>query len=63
MAESIWRRLLIQALTRERSRARHAMGRFGRPEEIAAAIAYLASDDAAFTTGVVLPVDGGWLVA
>ncbi|MCW5749284.1 MAG: glucose 1-dehydrogenase [Alphaproteobacteria bacterium] len=48
---------------RERSRRRHAMGRFGKPEEIAAAIAYLASDDADFVTGVALPVDGGWLAA
>jgi NAD(P)-dependent dehydrogenase (short-subunit alcohol dehydrogenase family) len=48
---------------RARSRARHAMGRFGRPEEIAAAILYLASDDASFVTGVALPVDGGWLAA
>jgi NAD(P)-dependent dehydrogenase (short-subunit alcohol dehydrogenase family) len=48
---------------RERSRLRHAMGRFGKPEEIAAAVLYLASPDAAFVTGVALPVDGGWLAA
>jgi NAD(P)-dependent dehydrogenase (short-subunit alcohol dehydrogenase family) len=48
---------------RERSRQRHAMGRFGRPEEIAAAIVYLASDEASFVTGIELPVDGGWLAA
>lgn len=35
------------------------VGRMGRPEEIAAAIAYLASDEASFVTGVALPVDGG----
>jgi len=35
------------------------MGRIGRPEEVAAAIAFLASDDAAFVTGAALLVDGG----
>ncbi|HEX2890273.1 SDR family oxidoreductase [Vineibacter terrae] len=48
---------------RERSRTRHAMGRFGKPEEIAADILYLAGSDASFVTGVELPVDGGWLAA
>lgn len=37
------------------------MGRPGRPEEIANAAAFLASDDASFITGVALPVDGGYL--
>jgi NAD(P)-dependent dehydrogenase (short-subunit alcohol dehydrogenase family) len=37
------------------------MGRLGRPEEIAAGVAYLASDDAAFITGLELYIDGGYM--
>ena len=37
----------------------HPMGRIGRPEEVAAAILFLASEDASFVTGVPLSVDGG----
>jgi 3-oxoacyl-[acyl-carrier protein] reductase len=35
------------------------LGRTAAPEEIAKAVAWLASDDAAYVTGAVLPVDGG----
>ncbi|OYV25053.1 MAG: short-chain dehydrogenase [Acidocella sp. 20-63-7] len=35
------------------------LGRIGQPRDVAAAIAFLASDDAAFITGAMLPVDGG----
>lgn len=38
-----------------------ALGRMARPEEIAAAALYLASDEAAFVTGSALMIDGGWL--
>ncbi len=37
-----------------------AIGRMGRPDEIAAAVLYLASDEAAFITGTPLLIDGGW---
>jgi 2-keto-3-deoxy-L-fuconate dehydrogenase len=37
-----------------------AVGRMGRPEEIAAAALYLASDEAVFVTGSALMIDGGW---
>ena len=37
------------------------MGRYGKPEEIAAAMAFLCSEDASFMTGAIVPVDGGAL--
>ena len=39
----------------------HPMGRLGEPAEVASAIVFLASDEASFITGTVLPVDGGYL--
>ena len=39
----------------------HPVGRLGEPSEVAAAILFLASDEASFVTGAILPVDGGYL--
>jgi 3-oxoacyl-[acyl-carrier protein] reductase len=44
----------------EKANAGTALGRYGRPEEIAAAVAFLASPDAAYITGATLDVDGGF---
>jgi NAD(P)-dependent dehydrogenase (short-subunit alcohol dehydrogenase family) len=48
-----------EAAYREMSSSQ-AIGRMGKPEEIAAAVLYLASDEAAFITGTPLLIDGGW---
>jgi NAD(P)-dependent dehydrogenase (short-subunit alcohol dehydrogenase family) len=40
--------------------SKHAMNRFGLPEEIAEAVVWLLSDKASFVTGIALPVDGGY---
>ena len=49
--------------TRAQLRARQPVGRLGTPEEVASAIRYLASDEAAFVTGSLLTIDGGWTAA
>ena len=46
----------------EGEKANIPLGRLVHPEEIAAAVAFLASDEAAFITGQALPVNGGALV-
>lgn len=43
------------------TKRRTPMPRLGRPEDVAGAAAYLASDDATYITGVNLMVDGGWM--
>jgi NAD(P)-dependent dehydrogenase (short-subunit alcohol dehydrogenase family) len=54
MADPAWRARMI---------TRYPLGRFGHVDDVAAAILYLASDEASFVTGVALPVDGGYTAA
>jgi 2-keto-3-deoxy-L-fuconate dehydrogenase len=49
--------------TREQLRARQPIGRLGKPEEIASMVRYLASDEAAFVSGSIFTIDGGWTAA
>ncbi len=44
-------------------RDRQPIGRLGRPEEVASMVRYLASDEAAFITGSLFNIDGGWTAA
>jgi NAD(P)-dependent dehydrogenase (short-subunit alcohol dehydrogenase family) len=49
--------------TRAELRARQPIGRFGEPHEIASMVRYLASDEAAFISGSIFTIDGGWTAA
>jgi NAD(P)-dependent dehydrogenase (short-subunit alcohol dehydrogenase family) len=55
-----WER--VDAADRQRAVDATVAGRFGQPDEVASAIAFLASSEAAFITGASLVVDGGWSV-
>ena len=44
----------------QRQISRNFLGRVGQPREVASAALFLASDEASYVTGAVLPVDGGW---
>ncbi len=49
--------------TRAELRARQPIGRLGKPEEVASLVRYLASDEAAFVSGSLVTIDGGWTAA
>ncbi len=67
-ANAICPGLIVTAMTESadadavaRMTAQIPLGRDGRPEEVAAAVVFLASDEAAYITGIALPVDGGYV--
>jgi NAD(P)-dependent dehydrogenase (short-subunit alcohol dehydrogenase family) len=50
----------LETAERDWGRAMHPIGRLGRPEEIARAALFLASDESSFMTGADLLIDGGY---
>jgi NAD(P)-dependent dehydrogenase (short-subunit alcohol dehydrogenase family) len=50
---------ITEAEALERSQSRIPLGRFARPEEVAAVALFLASDQASYVTGAIIPMDGG----
>ena len=49
----------MSQIPRQRTEVERRLGRFTQPNDVASAVAFLASDDASFLTGVCLDVDGG----
>jgi NAD(P)-dependent dehydrogenase (short-subunit alcohol dehydrogenase family) len=54
---------LLDPAVLDRARRRTPWPRLGRPDDVARAVLFLASDDASFVTGTTLMVDGGWMAA